>query len=154
MSLEKNKAMIRKGVEEVNKRNLAVLDEFIAPDYVDHTNPLRGLEDVKQFYTKAFKDFPDYHRTIEDIIAEGEKVWLLAEVTATHKGEWLSFLPYINKNVRLVPTDKKTKFTYVGLYHIVDGKIAERRSIHALVEFYKDIGVIEYTEKAKQLFPE
>jgi predicted ester cyclase len=93
-----------------------------------------------------WKAFPDWHETILDMVAEGDKVWLLAEVTATHEGEWLSFLPYINKKVRVAPTGKRTKFTYVGIYRIVDGKIAERLSIHAAVEFYKDIGVIEYKE--------
>jgi hypothetical protein len=68
------------------------------------------------------------------------------EVTATHTGELRSFLPQINRKVRVAPTGKKTTFTYVGMYCIVDGKIAERRSIHAVVEFYKDIGVIEYKE--------
>jgi predicted SnoaL-like aldol condensation-catalyzing enzyme len=63
MSLEKNKAFVRRLTEELNKQNLAILDEFTAPDYVDHTNQLRGREDVKQFYTRAFKDFPDFHRT-------------------------------------------------------------------------------------------
>ena len=123
MSLEKNKAMIRKGVEEVNKRNLAVLDEFIAPDYVDHTNPLRGLEDVKQFYTKAFKDFPDYHRTIEDIIAEGDKVWVRYKITATD------------------PTDKKMELAQVAIYRIVKGKIVEGWSVPQVVSKEKKLKV-------------
>src|SRR4030065_745893 len=115
MSLEKNKAMIRKGVEEVNKRNLAVLDEFIAPDYVDHTNPLRGLEDVKQFYTKAFKDFPDFHRTIEDIIAEGDKVWVLVKFTGT------------------ASSGKKIELTTVSILRIVDGKYVEGWTVPKVV---------------------
>ena len=67
MSLEENKAIIRKMVRAFNKKDLAVIDEFIAPDYVDHTNQLRGRENVRRFYTMVFKDFPDFHRTIEDI---------------------------------------------------------------------------------------
>jgi len=111
MSLEKNKAIIRKGIEEINKRNLTVLDEFIAPDYVDHTNPLRGLEDIKQFYTRAFKDFPDLYRTIEDIIAEGDKVWVRFKITATD------------------PAGKKIELPTVTIYRIVNGKIVEAWSV-------------------------
>jgi len=48
--------------------------------------------------------------------------------------------------VRVAPTGKKIRFSYVGMYRIVDGKIVDRRSVHAVVEFYKDIGVIEYKE--------
>jgi predicted ester cyclase len=146
MSLEENKVIVRRFVEELNRRNIAVMDELVALDMVHPTLQVRGSESYKQFETMLWKAFPDWHETILDMVAEGDKVWLLAEVTATHKGEWLSFLPYINKKVRVAPTGKKTKFTYVGIYRIVDGKIAERRSIHAIVGFYKDIGVIEYKE--------
>jgi predicted ester cyclase len=146
MSLGENKAVVRRFIEELNKRNIAIMDELVAFDMVHQTLQVRSLEEYKQFDTALWKAFPDWHETILDMVAEGDKVWLLAEVTATHKGEWLSFLPYINKKVRLPPTGKKTRFTYVGMYRIVDGKIAERLSIHAAVEFFKDIGVIEYKE--------
>jgi len=107
MSLEENKEIVHKVVEEVNKQNLAVLDEFIAPDYVDHTNQLRGRENVKQFYTMVFKDFPDFHRTIEDIISEGDKVWVRYETTGTP------------------PSGKKMELTSINIHRIVNGKIVE-----------------------------
>jgi predicted ester cyclase len=146
MSLDRNKAIVRRFIEELNKKNISIMDELVAPHMPHPTLQVRGPESYKQFETALWKAFPDWHETILDMVAEGDKVWLLAEVTATHKGEWLSFLPYINKKVRLAPTGKKTKFTYVGLYRIVNGKIAERLSIHAIADFYRDIGVIEYKE--------
>jgi predicted ester cyclase len=146
MSLEENKAIVRRFIEELNKRNIAIMDELVAPAMGHPTLRVQGLEEYKQFETALWKAFPDWHETILDMVAEGDKVWLLAEVTATHKGEWLSFLPYINRKVRLAPTGKETKFTYVGLYRIVDGKIAERLSIHAIADFFRDIGVIEYKD--------
>jgi len=113
---------------------------------VHPTLQVRGLETYKQFETELWRAFPDWHETILDMVAEGDKVWLFGEVTATHKGEWLSFLPYIKKRARVAPTGKKIKFSYIGIYRIVDGKIVERLSIHAILEFYKDIGVIKYNE--------
>jgi len=87
VSSEKNKALVRKMVEEVNKRDLtvidAVLDEFMAPDFVDHTSQVRGREKAKQEFVKWLKDYPDLHMTIEDIIAEGDKVWYLEKDTGT-----------------------------------------------------------------------
>ena len=74
MSLEENKDIIRRLFEALNKHNPALLDEFYAPDYVNHTLQLRGLESLKQLETEIFKGFPDWHETIEDIIAEGDKV--------------------------------------------------------------------------------
>ena len=42
---------------------------------------------IKQFYTAVFKDFPDFHRTIEDMAVKGNKVWVRFNATATVKGE-------------------------------------------------------------------
>ena len=77
MSLEENKAIIRGLVEAFNKHDVALLDEFIAPDFVDAPDTpleLRGLEKFKEFEAMFIKGFPDYFETIEDITAEGDKV--------------------------------------------------------------------------------
>ena len=144
MSLEKNKAIIRSFIEAVNKQNLASLDDLMAPDFVEHTVQLQGLEGAKQFLTSIYKGFPDWHETIEDIIAEGDKVWTRAKYTGTHTGEYLG----------LAPTGKKIAITGVNIWRIVDGKVVERESVRDLLDFLKQLGVIEYTEKAKKLFPE
>ena len=107
MSLEENRAIVRKAIEAINKQDPTVLDEFMAPDYVDHTNQLRGREDIKQFYTRAFEDVPDFNRTIEDIIAEGDKVWFRARITGT------------------APTGKKIELTSITILRIVNGKAVE-----------------------------
>jgi len=107
MSLEENKAIVRKVVEAVNKRDLAVLDKLMAQDYFDHTNQERGRENVKQFYTMVFKDFPDFHRTVEDIIAGDDKVWARFKTTGT------------------ATTGKKMELTSINILRIVNGKIVE-----------------------------
>jgi len=71
MSLEENKAIIRKMFEAFNKQDLALLDELIAPDYVDYPRQLRSLESYEQHLTMFYRSFPDTDETIEDIIAEG-----------------------------------------------------------------------------------
>jgi C-1 hydroxylase len=84
LSLEENKALVRKVIEDViNQQNLDLLDDLSAPDYVDHTHQL-SLEGVKHFMNMIFEAFPDWHETIEDIIAEGNKVWIRVKYTATH----------------------------------------------------------------------
>src|SRR3989337_238306 len=115
MSLEENKAIARKANEAMNKGDLTVLDEFMTLDYVDHTNQLRGREGVKQFYTRAFKAFPDFHRTIEDIIAEGDKVWVLVKFTGT------------------ASSGKKIELTTVSILRIVDGKYVEGWTVPKVV---------------------
>jgi len=143
MSLEENKAIVRRFTEEFNKRNLAKLDELIAPDCVDHTHKLRGLEDVKQFFTMLIKSFPDFQSTIEDMIAEGDKVWVRLKETGTHTGEYRG----------LAPTGKKIAVTAIHNFRIVNGKVVEDFSVSDDLAFYKQLGVIEPTEKAKKLFP-
>ena len=144
MSLEENKAIVRRFIEAYNKRNLDSLDEFIAPDYVDHTHQQQGLENLKQLFNMGFKGFPDWHETIEDILAEGDKVWVRLTYTATHTGEFFG----------LAPTGKKVTMTAVAIYRIVNGKLVEGRFVNDILDFYKELGVIEYTEKGKKLFPE
>jgi len=145
LSLEKNKAIVRRFIEEWNKRNLAALDEFTAADYFDPSLQVRGLEAYKQLLTMVLKGFPDWHETIEDIIAEGDKVWVRYTATGTHTGEFRG----------LAPTGKKFTETGVLIWRIVDGKIVEKESaVYDELDFLKQLGVIEYTEKAKKLFPE
>jgi len=134
MLLEENKALIRRLFEAYNKQNLDVLDELFVPEYVDHVLQLRSLESFKQFSTKFYKGFPDTHSTIEDIIAEGDKVWTRFTVTGIHKGEYRG----------VPPTGKEIVIRCVDIYRIVDGKIVESWSIYDTLDFYKQLDVINY----------
>jgi len=151
MSLEENKAIMRRLVEAFNKHNVVLWDEFIAPDFVDARNTpfeLRGLDSFKKYETDFIKAFPDYHETIEDIIAEGDKVWVHFKVVGTHTGEWNFF------GISLPPTGKKITYTGVGIWRIFDGKVVERKSVRDMLDFLRQLGVIVPTEKGKKLFPE
>jgi predicted ester cyclase len=134
MSLEENKAIIRKVMETVNKRNLALLDDLIAPDYVDTTLQLKGLKGFKQSVTLLYEGFPDIHATIDDIIAEGDKVWDHVTLAATHTGEYRG----------LAPTGNKIAFKGVRIWRIVNSKVVERESFYDFLDFYKQLGIIEY----------
>ena len=144
MSLEKNKAIVRRLFEAFNKHNPALLDELMAPDYVDNPRQFRGLESYKQHLTMFYKSFPDTHETIEDIIAEEDKVWVHVTAKGTHTGEYHG----------LAPTGKKITFTVVDIWRIVDSKVVEGWHVEDHLDLLKQLGVIEYTEKAKKLFPE
>jgi len=134
MSLEENKTIVRRLFEAFNKQDLALLDELIAPYYVDHPRQLRGLESYKQHLTMFYKSFPDSHETIEDIIAEGDKVWIRVKGTGTHTGEYRG----------LAPTGKKITWEAVDIWRIVDGKVVELWYAVVELDFYKQLGVIEY----------
>ena len=145
MELEENKDIIRRLVKAFNKHNVALLDEFIASDFVDHTIQLQGLENYKKFENMFIKGFPDYHETIEDIIAEGDNVWIHFKVTGTHTGEWNLF------GVTIPPTGKKVSYRMVFNWRVVNGKLVEGGEVDDNLPFLKELGFIEYTEKGKPL---
>ena len=144
MSIKENKAIVRKVVEAANTRDLEVMDELVAPDFVDHKRQLQGLEALKQWAAMIYKSFSDFHETVEDIIAEGDKVWVRIKVTGRHTGEFLG----------LAPTGKKFTETSVDIFRIVNGKLVEGWSVTDELDFLKQLGLVEYTEKGKKLFPE
>ena len=142
MPLEENKAIILSLYEADNTKDLTRLDEVISPAFFDPKFKLRGSESYKQFETSFFKGFPDWIETVEDIIAEGDKVWVHFTGTGTHKGDWSG----------LAPTGKKVTFRAVQMWRIVNGKVVSKESISDSLVALKQIGVIEYTEKGKKVF--
>ncbi|MCM2466289.1 ester cyclase [Methanoculleus oceani] len=148
MPSEENKAIVRRFIEAYNSRNLDLFDDLVAPDYVDHTHQQQGREIFKQLFSMAFNAFPDWNENIEDIIAEEDRVWVCVNATGTHTGEWnLSGVP-------LPPTGKKVTMTMVFIWRIENGKLAEGWEVDEDRDFLKQLGVIEYTEKGRNLFPE
>ena len=103
MSLEENKTIVLRFVEALNKKNLALLDDLIAPDYVDEK--LQGRESAKQAMRMFHRGFPNLHVTIDDIIAEGDRVWFRLTVRGTHTGDFHG----------LTPTGKKITITTVDI---------------------------------------
>lgn len=146
--LEKNKTILRKFIEAYNNRNLDVFQDLVAPDYVDHTHQQKGRENFKQLFTMAFKGFPDWHETIEGMVAEGEWVWVRVTATGTHTGEWSLF------GVPLPPTGNKITMPMVFFFRIVDGKLVEGGEVDDQLDFFKQLGFIQFTGTGKQLFPE
>jgi steroid delta-isomerase-like uncharacterized protein len=120
MSIEENKALIRRGTEILNRGNVTeistTLDELFVPDFVRHdpAGGFRSREDYKQFLFSLLAALPGQF-TIEDLIAEGDKVVLRYTFHGTHQGQWRG----------LPPTGKSVTFTGIFIYRILDGKIVE-----------------------------
>ena len=145
VSLEENKVIVRKAIEALNRQDLSLLDDFFSPDYVVHTYQIRGLDEFKQYYARLYKGFPDWHETIEDLIAEGDKVCVRLTInTGIHTGEFRG----------IAPTGKKSTHKAIQIWQIIDGRVMKKESIYDQLDFLKQLGIIEITEKGKQLFPE
>ena len=80
MSLEENKVLVRRYLEEVvNTGDVDRLAEFIAPDYIDRNDQGRGIEGAKRHVLGVRQTYPDLHVTVGQQVAEGE--WVVTRVT-------------------------------------------------------------------------
>jgi predicted ester cyclase len=143
-SPEENKAIIRKFIKAYNDRNLDVFDELVADDYFDNLFQQRGREPFRELFTMAFKGFPDWHEAIEDIIAEGDKVWVRIKATGTHTNEWDLF------GVSVPPTGNKITMNMVFIWRLENGKLVEGWEVDDNLEILKQMGVVEYTQEGKK----
>src|SRR3989304_3370809 len=135
MSVEKNKATLRRVAEEVfNKGNLSVIPELIAPDYV-FRSPLgieiKGPEGFKQNVTMYRTAFPDIHATINDVVAEGDKVAVRYTMTGTFKGEMMG----------IAPTGKRLETTGAVFVRFAGGKEVEASSYTDMFAWYQQLGI-------------
>jgi len=148
MSLEENKAVVRRFIEAYNARDLSIFDDLVVPDYADHTHNQVGREPFRQLFSLAFGAFPDWHEHIEEMIAEGEMVWVRVTATGTHTGAWsLSGVP-------IPPTGKKLAMEMVFIWRVVNGRLAEGREVDDSMEFLRQLGLVEYTERGMKAFGE
>lgn len=116
---EENKALVRRSFEEVwNDKNLNVIDEIMAPDVVNHSEPPglpEGAEGSKAFIGMYLSAFPDTRMTIEDMIATGDMVVTRWVATGTHEGELMG----------IPPTGKHVTVTGISINRISGGRIVE-----------------------------
>ena len=102
MSEEKNKAVVRRFVEEMDKGNLGVADELVAPDAVDHTPfpgaPSSGPAAPKAVWSMLLQAFPDGRNEVLDVLAEGDRVAIRSRFEGTHSGEFMG-VPATGKRV-------------------------------------------------------
>jgi predicted ester cyclase len=136
MSAEENKALVRRFYEEIDKGNLAAMDELVAENYIDHSPPpFPGLSPGRAGLKEAFEIFwvatPGQHH-IEDQIAERDRVVTRIRVTGSHEDD----LPGIAR------TGNKLETTATVTHRIEDGKLAEKWSNKDELGFLQQLGVI------------
>lgn len=136
MSTEDNKALAQRWLEEVwNKGDLSLIDELIAPNYILHdpTRPgLRGRAGIKESIAMFRTAFPDLHFTIEDQVAEREKIVTRYTVQGTQVGPLMG----------IPATGKQGIITGIDIYRITDGQIEEAWSNWDTLGLLQRMGVI------------
>jgi len=132
---EVNKVLVLRGWEEiVNQKNLGAFDEFYAADAVHHEpdQDLQGLEEVKQYIAMYFEAFPDMSVSVEDLIAEGDKVVSRYAYLGTHQGELQG----------IAPTNKHIEKEGITIHRIEGGKIVEEWEQYDKLSFLQQLGAV------------
>ncbi len=131
--LEENKAIVRRCMEELDKGNWAIFNELLTRDYVYHM-PGRSFtrDESKQFMQSVRAAFPDGRVTIEEMIAEGDKVVTRYTSSGTHKGDFMG----------IAATGKKVVVTGIVITRIDKGKIAEDWEEFDAMGFMVQLGAI------------
>lgn len=131
-----NKAIIERYWDgKWNARRPEILDELQSPDVVYHGpgHEMRGLEEYKQVYGIYLSGFHDTRATIEDLIADGDKVVSRILMTGVHAGD-LPDLP---------ATGRPISFTMFTIFRLVDGKIVEEWESYNEMEMMQQLGAFE-----------
>jgi steroid delta-isomerase-like uncharacterized protein len=139
MSTEDNKATVRRWIEEaVNQGNVAVFDELSASNWVYHDPNLpdvRTLADYKRSMTEARSPFPDFHTTIEDLIAEGDQVVMRLTWRGTNTGDFVTPMP-------LPATGKQVTMTNITIVRFAGGKAVEVWNVGDSLGLFQQLGLI------------
>lgn len=135
-SLEQNKALMRNYIEEAwNKGNLDFIDKNFSSDFVSHgTFPGQptNRDSVKSVISTVRNAIPDLHITIEDMLAEGDKVASRWVTKGTHKGDLMG----------AKPTGNKISVSETTVVRVKDGKVVEGWANRDDLGFLQQIGLI------------
>ena len=136
MSTEENKAKQRRVWEEIfNKGDLSLVPELFDTNYVYH-GPMgmesKGPDGFKQVVTMFRTAFPDLHITVDDMVAEGDKVVSRWTFRGTHKGEFMG----------IAPTGKQVTGPGILITHFVGGKEVEAWGSSDMLGMMQQMGVV------------
>jgi steroid delta-isomerase-like uncharacterized protein len=138
-----NKATARRIFEEMETQgNLGAADEVFSSDFVGHMpmGDMHGPASMKQFITSLQTGFPDLRSTVEDQVAEGDRVMTRFRARGTHQGEFMG-----------VPASgNQMDISGIIVSRFANGKIIEQWSIPDLLSLMQQIGAIPTPEQSRQ----
>lgn len=137
MSTEQNKAIVRQLIEEViNQNNLSLGEQLMAADIIEHEElppgiPT-GIEGTKIMFTMLHNAFPDFKATINDLIAEDDKVVVFMTWTGTQHGDWMG----------LPPSGKPMSIHVMDIFRVADGKLVEHWGMMDSMAMMQQLGAL------------
>jgi steroid delta-isomerase-like uncharacterized protein len=139
--IEANKAIVRRYFETFNAGDFDRLDEIVSHDYGDNLEGQSAGIDVIRKYLQGLKaSFPDFTWTIEQIIAEGDRVAVMNSVSGTHLHDF----------GEMKATGNRVNFKAFQIYRIADGKLAEHWEVADFARFQEQLGARAQDSAFKQ----
>jgi steroid delta-isomerase-like uncharacterized protein len=135
LSTETNKAVVRRFYQEVfTQGKITVADEICSADYVDHdpTNPAGTLAGLKQTAVEMQRAFPDVQWTVDDLIAEGDKIAARVTMHGTQQGDLMG-IPASGRSVMASNFD---------IIRFEDSKVVEHWGLFDSLGMLQQLGVI------------
>jgi predicted ester cyclase len=136
VSAEDNKALVRRFVDEVQSRgNTDLINEICSVEFVNHSAPpglpadREGIKIVTAMFRRAF---PDSYFTVEDMIAEADKVATRKTFHGTHEGEFMD----------IPPSGLRVTMGLIDVVRITDGQVMEHWSVGDNLGMMRQLGVI------------
>lgn len=137
MSTEENKALLRRAWDEVyGHGRVDSIEELVSDDVIAHEpdGEVRGIEELKRYLAAYLAAFPDTSVTVEDVVAEADKVVSRYTVRGTHLGATQEYGP---------ATGKQVAIEGITLYHFRDGKLAEMWDRYDNLAVMQQLGLVE-----------
>jgi len=135
MLTEINKAIARQLTEALDEGDIDRLHELLSPDFVSHFSGMPKPLDREQFiqFNKMVKEaFPDFEFTIQDLIAEGDRVAVRLKARGTHMGEFQG----------IAATGKQFEISGITIYRMADGKVVEQWVNNDQLGMMQQLGVV------------
>ena len=117
---DENGVLLRRFVDEVvNTGDMGLVPWFVGEDFVDHDPPPGAAPDISgigQAFTRVRASFPDFRATVEDLVAEGDRVAYRWTFRGTHLGDF----------GEIPPTGRVAAWSVIGIARFAEGKMVER----------------------------
>ncbi|OGT80650.1 MAG: hypothetical protein A3H91_15255 [Gammaproteobacteria bacterium RIFCSPLOWO2_02_FULL_61_13] len=136
MSTDRNKELYWRFMSEVaNKGNMKIADEILSPQVKEYEKLPPGYpptgEGIKRLFAMLRNAFPDLHISIEDQLAEGDKVVARVTLRGTHQGDFLG----------IAPTHRPIAYEAIDISRFADGRMVEHWGIPDYLTLLQQLGV-------------
>jgi steroid delta-isomerase-like uncharacterized protein len=137
MSTEQNKTVVRQFIEGVfNQGNVSLANEIVSPDYVEHEQLPPGMpqgrEGFEMMIPMLHSAFPDFKATIEDIVAEDDKVVIRMTWSGTQQGEFMG----------LPASGNQMSIAIIDIFRLTDGKIMDHWGVSDMMGMMQQLGAM------------